>query len=116
QLSDGLTQYKFGDSLFTTSRPSAVDPDIRWEGTEAFNVGLDFGFFDQRLTGTIDWDDKSTDDLIFTVPVASFSNFSNFVTTNIGSMRNRGFELGLSARVLQNDHRGLNWQADFTVA
>jgi iron complex outermembrane receptor protein len=116
QLSDGQAQYLFGDSVFTTSRPSAVDPNIKWEETEAFNIGLDFGFFDQRLTGSIDWYDKSTDDLIFTVPVASFSNFSNFVTTNIGSMNNRGFELSLGARVLQNDRGGLNWQADFTVA
>jgi TonB-linked SusC/RagA family outer membrane protein len=116
QLSDGLTQYIFGDAAVTTSRPSAVDPNIKWEETEAFNVGLDFGFFDQRLTGAIDWYDKSTEDLIFTVPVAAFSNFSNFVTTNIGSMRNRGIELGLSARVLEKGRKGLNWTADFTVA
>ena len=91
-----------------------MDPNIKWEETEAFNIGLDFGFFDQRLTGAIDWYDKSTEDLLFTVPVAAFSNFSNFVTTNVGTMRNRGFEFSLGARILQNDQRGLNWQADFT--
>jgi TonB-dependent starch-binding outer membrane protein SusC len=116
QISDGQAQYIFGDTIISTSRPSAVDPNIKWEETEAFNIGLDFGFFDQRLTGAIDWYDKSTDDLIFTVPVAAFSNFSNFVTTNVGSMRNRGFEFSLSALLLQNDRRGLNWQADFTLA
>jgi iron complex outermembrane receptor protein len=115
-MSDPQAQYIFGDTIITTSRPSAVDPNIKWEETEAFNIGLDFGFFDQRLTGAIDWYDKSTEDLIFTVPVAAFSNFSNFVTTNIGTMRNRGFEFNLGARVLQNDRGGLNWQADFTVA
>ena len=117
QMSDAQTQYIFGDTIITTSRPSAVDPNIKWEETEAFNVGLDFGFFDQRLTGAIDWYNKSTDDLLFTVPVAAFSNFSNFVTTNIGTMRNRGLEFSLSARVLDTQQRrGLNWQADFTVA
>jgi iron complex outermembrane receptor protein len=116
QLSDGQTQYQFGDTIFTTSRPSAVDPNIRWEQTRAFNVGLDFGFANQRLTGAIDWYDKLTSDLLFTLPVAAFSNLSNFITTNIGSMRNRGIEMSLGARVLQGGERGLSWQADFTAA
>jgi TonB-dependent starch-binding outer membrane protein SusC len=117
QLSDGLTRYQFGDTIFTTSRPSAVDPNIKWEATRAFNVGLDFGFGDQRFSGAIDWYDKLTNDLLFTVPVAAFSNFSNFVTTNIGSMRNRGIEFSLSAKVLQGGSRGgVSWNADFTAA
>ena len=116
QMGNSQAQYIIGDTVITTSRPSAVDPNIKWEETEAFNIGLDFGFFDQRLTGAIDWYDKSTEDLLFTVPVAAFSNFSNFVTTNVGTMRNRGFEFSLGARILQNDQRGLNWQADFTLA
>ena len=116
QLGDNQTQYQFGDTVFTTSRPSAVDPNIKWEQTRAFNVGLDFGFANQRITGSIDWYDKLTSDLLFNVPVAAFSNLSNFVTTNIGSMRNRGLELSLGARVLQGGERGLTWQADFTAA
>jgi TonB-linked SusC/RagA family outer membrane protein len=116
QLGDGQTQYTFGDTIFTTSRPSAVDPNIKWEQTRAINVGLDFGFANQRITGAIDYYDKLTSDLLFTVPVAAFSNLSNFVTTNIGSMRNYGVEASLSARVLQGGERGLSWQADFTAA
>jgi iron complex outermembrane receptor protein len=116
QLSDDKTQYQFGDTVFTSSRPSAVDPDIKWEQTRAVNVGLDFGFANQRITGAIDYYDKLTDDLLFTVPVAAFSNLSNFVTTNIGSMRNYGVELSLGARVLDGGETGLSWQADFTAA
>ena len=116
QLGDAQTQYQFGDSLFTTSRPSAVDPNIKWEQTRAFNIGLDFGFSNQRITGAIDWYDKLTSDLLFNVPVAAFSNLSNFVTTNIGSMRNRGIEMSLGARVLEGGEGGLTWQADFTAA
>ena len=116
QLGDDQTRYQFGDTLFTTSRPSAVDPDIKWEQTRAVNVGLDFGFANQRITGAIDWYDKLTDDLLFTVPVAAFSNLSNFVTTNIGSMRNYGVEFSLGARILDGGERGLSWQADFTAA
>jgi TonB-linked SusC/RagA family outer membrane protein len=116
QLSNDQVQYQFGDSVFTTARPSAVDPDIKWEQTRAVNVGLDFGFANQRITGAIDYYDKLTDDLLFTVPVAGFSNLSNFVTTNIGSMRNYGVELSLGARILDGGDRGLSWQADFTAA
>jgi len=116
QLSDNQTQYQFGDTVFTTARPSAVDPNIKWEQTRAVNVGLDFGFANQRITGAIDYYDKLTDDLLFTVPVAGFSNLSNFVTTNIGSMRNYGVELSLGARILDGGDRGLSWQADFTAA
>jgi iron complex outermembrane receptor protein len=114
QFGDAKTQYQFGDSLFTTSRPSAVDTTIRWEETRTFNVGL--GFKNQRFSGAIDWYDKLTDDLLFTVPVAGFSNLSNFVTTNIGSMRNRGIEFSFSARMLEGGRRGLSWTADFTAA
>jgi iron complex outermembrane receptor protein len=116
QLGDARTQYQFGDSLFSTSRPSGVDPNIKWEETRAYNIGLDFGFSNQRFSGAIDWYRKLTDDLIFTVPVAGFSNLSNFVTTNIGSMRNSGVELSLSARILEGGPKGLNWKATFTAA
>jgi TonB-dependent starch-binding outer membrane protein SusC len=116
QLGDGQTQYTFGDTVFTTSRPSAVDPNIKWEQTKAFNIGLDFGFANQRITGAIDYYNKLTSDLLFTVPVAAFSNLSNFVTTNIGTMRNYGVEASLSARVLDGGQGGLSWQADFTAA
>jgi TonB-linked SusC/RagA family outer membrane protein len=116
QLGDNQTRYQFGDTVFVTSRPSAVDPDIKWEQTKAVNIGLDFGFANQRITGAIDWYDKLTDDLLFTVPVAGFSNLSNFVTTNIGSMRNYGVEFSLGARILDGGERGLSWQADFTAA
>ena len=47
-----------------------MDPDIKWEQTRPVNVGLDFGFANQRITGAIDYYDKLTDDLLFTVPVA----------------------------------------------
>jgi iron complex outermembrane receptor protein len=109
-------QVQFGDSFVTTIRPSAVDPNIKWEATASLNVGLDFGFHNQWISGSIDWYDKKTTDMIFRVPVAAGTNLSNFVTTNIGSMRNRGIEMGLRARLLEGGRRGLSWNADFTAS
>jgi len=115
-LGDGQTQVQWGSQFIPTIRPSAVDPNIQWEKTHSYNVGLDFGLWNQKVTGSIDWYIKSTHDLIFTVPVAAGTNLSNFVTTNIGRMKNRGVELSLSARLLESGKRGLGWTADFTAS
>jgi iron complex outermembrane receptor protein len=117
-LGNSQAQYAFADSFFATIRPSAVDPNIKWETTRSFDVGIDFGFSNQRYTGAIDWYDKKTTDLIFSVPVPAGTNLGDQVTTNIGSMRNRGIELSLSARVLEgrSGGGGLRWTADITAA
>jgi TonB-dependent starch-binding outer membrane protein SusC len=115
-LGNGQAQYAFADSFFATIRPSAVDPQIKWEATRSYDIGLDFGFSNQRFTGAIDYYDKKTTDLIFGVPVAAGTNLGDFVTTNIGSMRNRGIELSFSARVLEGPGGGLRWNTDFTAS
>jgi iron complex outermembrane receptor protein len=108
-------QYQFADSFFTTIRPSAIDPNIKWESTKSFDIGLDFGFSNQRYSGSIDVYRKSTEDLIFSVPAAAGTVPGDFVTTNIGSMRNTGIEIALSAKILEGKSGGLRWTADFTA-
>jgi iron complex outermembrane receptor protein len=115
-LGDAQTQAQFGNTFVPTIRPSAVDKNIKWEETRSYDVGLDFSILNQRVTGALDWYKKNTDDLIFTVPVAAGTNLSNFVTTNIGSMQNRGVELSLSARLLEGRRRALSWTTDFTAS
>ncbi len=116
RVGDAQSQYAFGDTLVTTIRPGAVDPNIKWEATRSVDVGLDFGFNNQRISGSIDYYEKKTTDLIFTVPIAAGTNLSNFLTTNIGSMQNKGVEFSLGARLLDGGSTGLTWQADFTAA
>ena len=116
-VGDAQTQYQFGDSAFATIRPSGADANVKWEATRSVDIGLDFGFSNQRWSGSIDWYDKKTDDMLFRVPVAAGTNNSNYLLTNIGSMRNRGVELSFSAKILQgNAEGGLRWTADFTAA
>jgi TonB-linked SusC/RagA family outer membrane protein len=114
--SDAQTKVLFGNTLVTTIRPSAVDQFIHWEKTSAYNAGVDFGFSNQRFSGSIDWYTKNTTDLIFNVPVAAGTNLGNYVTTNIGSMRNRGFDLSLNARVFEGNASRLVWTAAFTAS
>lgn len=77
------------------------NPDLRWERTTAYNVGLDFGFLNNRLYGSIDWYYKSTDDMIMGMRLPNFSGFSN-VTTNIGQVDNTGFEISLNSVNITN--------------
>lgn len=116
-VGDAQTQVQFGNQYVSTIRPGAVDRNIKWEATRSTNVGVDFGFLNQRFSGSVEWYTKNTSDLIFTVPVAAGTNLSNYLTTNIGSMRNRGVEFSLSARLRDRGRSGgLSWTADFTAA
>jgi TonB-linked SusC/RagA family outer membrane protein len=109
-------QAQFGDTWVTTIRPSAVDPNLKWEQTASWDAGLDWAVLGGRVSGTLDYYVKNTSDLIFTVPVAAGTNLSNYVTTNIGSMRNKGFEVGIDAQVLRGANRGFSWDASFNAS
>lgn len=114
-VGDAQVQYAFGDSLFTTIRPNQVDPNIKWEETRSWDLGVDFGFKNQSITGAIDIYDKKTNDLLFAVEPPAPA-LSDLWVTNVGSMRNRGIELSLSARLLEGAQGGLGWTADFTAS
>ena len=92
-------------------RPDAYNANLKWETTETWNAGLDFGFFNNRLTGSVDYYYRKTTDLINTATVAAGSNFRNYVTSNIGSLENRGVEVSLTARPIQSD----DWHWEVTA-
>jgi len=113
---DALSQVQFGNDWVTTIRPTPVDPKIKWEETTSWNLGFDYGLFDDRVTGSVDYYVKNTDDMIFRIPVAAGSNLGNYVTTNIGSMRNIGLELSVNGDVLRGRDGGLRWNASFNAS
>ncbi|MEJ2539112.1 MAG: SusC/RagA family TonB-linked outer membrane protein [Gemmatimonadota bacterium] len=116
-ISDPFARVQFGDRFVTTIRPSAADPGIKWEETTSWNAGLDFGLWENRVTGAVDVYYKDTKDLIFTVPVAAGTNLSDFVTTNIGSLENRGVEFSISAGIFEaRDPRDFSWDATLNMA
>ncbi len=95
EASEG-SYYPIGGVFLPTLRPDAYDPNIKWEETTTMNVGIDFGFVNDRITGSIDLYNRVTDDLLNSVTVASGSNFSNTLLTNVGSLNNKGIELSLN--------------------
>lgn len=93
-------QYYFGGSYYTVLRPDGYDANIKWEETKSYNVGLDFGFLKDRVSGTIDWYYKLTEDLLAVVPVMAGTNFTNQILTNVGSMQNTGIEVALNGTAM----------------
>ena len=115
-VGDAASAVQFGNDFVSTIRPSAFDPNIKWEATGSYDIGVDFGFSNQRFTGAVDWYNKKTTDMIFTVPIAAGTNFSNVLTTNIGSMKNSGIEASLNAQLLKPRGSGVSWTADVTAS
>ncbi|MEE0236172.1 MAG: TonB-dependent receptor [Bacteroidales bacterium] len=76
--------------------PAAYDPGIKWETTTTYNVGVDFGFLGDRITGNIDAYLRNTNDLLNSVQTPMGSNFGNTILTNIGSMQNKGVEFAVN--------------------
>ena len=88
--------YPIGGEYLPTLRPDAYDPNIKWEETTTQNIGLDFGFIDNQITGSFDVYNRVTDNLLNTVTIPSGSNFSNTLFTNVGSLENKGAEFSLN--------------------
>ena len=84
-----------------TYRPEAYNPDLKWEKTTTLNVGLDFGFANNRFTGSVDYYYRKTKDLLNTIPLAAGVNFATRVMGNIGSLHNTGVEVQLTYRPIQ---------------
>lgn len=89
--------YLFGDTWYRTYRPNGYDRDIKWETTTTWNVGIDYGFLDNRIYGSIDYYKRFTKDLLNTINVSSGTNYSSVLTTNIGKMENEGVEFAINA-------------------
>ncbi len=112
--SDNATRYQFGNTFYNTLRPGPYDAGIKWESTTTSNIGLDFGFFNNRLTGSIDAYYKKTSNLLNVVNVPVLTNFASTLLENIGSMQNVGGELALNAIIV--DTKDWHWQFGYNIS
>jgi len=90
-----------------------ANPNLKWETTAQFNIGVDLGLWQDRLTLTVDYYDKQTKDLLLNVPVPKSLGYS-ILTQNFGEMENKGVELGINASIIERP--GFNWNANFNIA
>lgn len=91
-----------------------ANPNLKWERTGMFNIGLDFGFFNNRLTGTIEYYDKRTKDLIYDYPVSTTEYLYNYLTANVGEISNKGIELTVNAVPVQT--KNLSWHTSLNLS
>ena len=109
----GPVYYPFGSVYGNGMYPSGiVDKDLKWEKAHEFNVGLDFGFLNERIRGSIDWYNKKSTDLLYSVNLPLEAGGSS--VTNIGSVRNRGIEVALTTENIVS--KDWHWTTSFTFA
>lgn len=97
-LSRQTARYLMGNEWVTMARPDGYDANLKWEETTTYNLGIDYGFFNERINGSIELYQRETKDLINEIPVAAGTNFTNVILTNVGTLENKGVEFNLNVR------------------
>jgi len=104
-------QFTFGNTSYLTVNPGAYNLNLKWEETASSNIGLDFGFLKNRITGSVDVYLKETKDLLNNTRVPLGFNQGSELLLNIGTMENRGVEFALKAIPVQTDK--MTWDLNF---
>ncbi|HEX3009247.1 MAG TPA: TonB-dependent receptor [Bacteroidales bacterium] len=110
-LSQTGAQYIFGQDVINTFRPKAYVPNLKWETTKAYNYGIDFGFFKDRLSGSFEYYTRKTEDLLATVPSPAGTNFEKNILTNVGNVDSKGFEFTLNVTPIDKE----DWTWDLSL-
>lgn len=105
--------YQFGDTFYSTLRPEGYDANIKWEETTTLNLGIDFGFYRDRVFGSFELYSRETKDLINYIPIPAGTNLSNYLLTNVGDLTNKGFEFTINVKpIIKKD---LEWEIGFNA-
>jgi len=91
-----------------------ANPNLRWESTSMFNVGVDFSFANARVNGTIEYYNKVTEDLLYSYPVPVPPYMYSSMVANVGSMSNKGIELTLTGDIIRKSD--LRWTVSINAA
>ena len=106
--------YIFGGQIVNPLTALGYNADLKWETTTTWNVGLDFGFFEDRITMGLDAYMRETTDLLNYIPVPALGNLTNYLNTNIGSLVNKGIEFEINAMAV--DTKNFTWSIGANVA
>lgn len=103
-----------GKDYSTLVTSQLANPDLKWEKTGMFNIGLDYAFFDGRLNGSIEYYNKVTKDLIWDYPVSSFIYSFGTIAANVGQITNRGVEFSINAIPVKT--KDFTWQTTLNLS
>ncbi len=108
RFANDAARYQFGNEFVTPIRYEAYDANLKWEETTTYNLGLDYGFMNDRIYGSIDVYQRETVDALSEIPIPLGTNFSNRILTNIGNVENKGIEASINAFIIDNDD--MSWE------
>ncbi|ADY34726.1 TonB-dependent receptor [Phocaeicola salanitronis DSM 18170] len=103
-----------GNNYHVLGATRNANPDLKWEKTGMFNVGLDFGFFNNRLTGTIEYYNKKTSDLIYSYGVSTLIYPYSEMVANVGDISNKGIEITINAVPVQT--KDFTWSTSLNLS
>lgn len=112
--STNTAQYQFGSNFINTFRAEPFNTTLKWEETETYNAGLDFGILNNLVSGSVDAYFRRTKDLLNYIPFPGGSSLSNAGNANIGKMENKGIELMLSTKPISTDDVNLSLGLNLT--
>ncbi|MEO7975902.1 SusC/RagA family TonB-linked outer membrane protein [Flavobacterium sp.] len=104
---DSQSYYNLGNGYYPNI---PGNQNLKWEKTRELNIGADFGFLENRITGSVDVYDRLSDDLLYSVKIPNETGFSNYLT-NLGSVSNKGVEVSLTTKNIQTDF--VTWETSF---
>jgi TonB-linked SusC/RagA family outer membrane protein len=110
-LSGNNSLYQLGNSYYNMYTPSAYNPNFQWEQTTSSNIGFDYGIFNNRITGSVDYYYKKITHMFQNIFIPVGSNFTNQLNENIGTMKDQGVEFNLSAKPFAGRH--FSWDMNF---
>ncbi|MGI4875022.1 MAG: SusC/RagA family TonB-linked outer membrane protein [Janthinobacterium lividum] len=113
-LSTITAQYQLGNQFYQTLRPNQYNPNITWETTTTYNIGLDYGFFKGRVYGSVDVYKRDTKDLLSNTNLPALSGLSNNGTLNLGSLTNKGVEVVANFDLVKSDRLNVTVNANGT--
>jgi TonB-linked SusC/RagA family outer membrane protein len=108
-------RYQFGDRFITTLRPEGYNSGLKWEESSTLNFAVDFGFFNDRLNGSIEYYTRETSDLLNFIPVPAGTNLTNFITSNVGDLKGNGIEISLNGTPYKTKNSSLEIAVNFTI-
>ena len=112
-LSNTTASYQFGNTYYQMFRPGGFYANRKWEQTATANIGLDFGFLNNRISGSVDVYQKKTSDLLNFIPQPAGTNFAAYIMANVGNMENKGVEFTLNATPVKT--KDMTWDVSFNI-
>ncbi|TWI81534.1 iron complex outermembrane receptor protein [Lacibacter cauensis] len=105
--------YQLGSTFYNRLGPVEYDPNIRWETTRNINAAIEYGFYNNRITGILEVFSRNTKDLVSIVPIPLGANFANSLLTNVGTIESKGVEVTMNFIPIKNETT--QWDFGFNV-